>query len=441
MSSAQRIDVSTILDGIPISARQWLILFLGFITLSVDGFDVTSMGFIAPALIDDWHIARQALGPIMVSSLFGLACGSIISGPLADRYGRKTVIICSVGFFGLSSFVSAYAWNIASLTVLRFITGLGLGAAMPNITTLVAEFAPKRRRSQMSTVIHCGFNIGAAIGGLASDRLIHWFGWRSVLVAGGVLPVCLAIVLIYMLPESIRFLAQDKGNHPRLVSIINRFSPGMVSPSTQFYNSEDSNIGKSTIHALFMPGYRMGTWMIWLILCVGLFSVYLLSSWLPLLVRDSGLSLTQAVVIGSVFQIGGMVGNFSIGYIMDRWGAHKTIGCTLFIGACSALALAILHPSMSTLCLFVGLLGMSVNSVNPGCYALSAQFYPTFMRATGVSWATGIGRLGAIVGAGAGSLMLAANWSFNQVFLFLPLLLVIGVLATYGKAHSTGSKK
>ncbi|VFS45958.1 MFS transporter [Budvicia aquatica] len=147
MSSQQRVDVCTFLDDRPVSLRQWLIIFLGFITLSVDGFDVTAMGFIAPALIDDWQVARHDLGPLMMSGLFGLAAGSMISGPLADRFGRKIVIVGSVAFFGLASLISAWAWDLHSLTVLRFITGIGLGAAMPNITTLIAEFA-------QSAVVH-----------------------------------------------------------------------------------------------------------------------------------------------------------------------------------------------------------------------------------------------------------------------------------------------
>jgi AAHS family 4-hydroxybenzoate transporter-like MFS transporter len=142
MSTQEKIDISTVLDKHPISRRQWLIVFLGFFVLGIDGFDVTAIGFIAPALIDDWQISRHMLGPVMMSGLFGLAAGSLISGPLADRYGRKKLIIGSVIFFGASSLLSAWSWNLSSLTFFRFITGLGLGAAMPNITTLVAEYAP-----------------------------------------------------------------------------------------------------------------------------------------------------------------------------------------------------------------------------------------------------------------------------------------------------------
>lgn len=433
MSSQQRVDVCTFLDDRPVSLRQWLIIFLGFITLSVDGFDVTAMGFIAPALIDDWQVARHDLGPLMMSGLFGLAAGSMISGPLADRFGRKIVIVGSVAFFGLASLISAWAWDLHSLTVLRFITGIGLGAAMPNITTLIAEFAPKRCRSHMSTAIHCGFNTGAALGGLASDYLINFFGWRAVLVAGGILPICLTFILILLLPESARFLAQHQRYQERPRTMVNGFVAGLADSRTVFFNSEQQINEKSAVKSLFLPAYGFGTLMIWLTLFIGLFSVYLLASWLPLLVRDSGLTISQAVVIGAMFQMGGMVGNFCMGLAMDKWGQHRAIAMTILGGAIGAGVLALNEPSMAVLCPLVLVLGFTINGINPGCYALAAQFYPTRMRATGVSWATGIGRFGAITGAGIGAMMLSANWSFNQVFMFLPIPLLVGVWAVCAK--------
>ncbi|MFE8151310.1 aromatic acid/H+ symport family MFS transporter [Brenneria goodwinii] len=437
MSGQKQIDISTILDSQPITPRQWLIIFLGFITLAVDGFDVTAMGFIAPALIDDWQISRHELGPVMMSGLLGLACGSLISGPLADRHGRKTLIVGSVLFFGIGSLISAWSWDLLSLIIFRFLTGLGLGAAMPNITTLVAEYAPKRCRSHMSTAIHCGFNTGAALGGLASERLIEMFGWRSVFLAGGALPLMLTVVLLLYLPESMRFLVLHTRYQQRLARLLNRFIPQVADANTRFINSEPRITQKSAIGSLFHAPYAAGTLAIWATLFIGLFSVYLLSSWLPLMVRDAGLTLSQAVIIGAIFQVGGIAGNFCIGLEMDRWGKHRAIALTLLGGACGALLLGLHMPTLPLLCSLVLLLGFTINGINPGCYALAAHFYPTFMRATGVSWATGIGRLGAISGAGIGSAMLAANWSFSDVFLFLPLPLLFGALAMYLKKQNT----
>lgn len=441
MSIQEKIDISTVLDKHPISRRQWLIVFLGFFVLGMDGFDVTAIGFIAPALIEDWQISRHMLGPVMMSGLFGLAAGSLISGPLADHHGRKKLIIGSVLFFGISSLLSAWSWNLASLTFFRFITGLGLGAAMPNITTLVAEYAPGKYRSRLSTVIHCGFNTGAALGGLLSQQLLGAFGWRSVLVTGGILPLLLAIVLLRYLPESMHYLVQNPENKNNLRQLLNKFVPGIADEHSHFYTSEPQKAHASTARSLLHPPYTLGTIALWLTLFAGLFSVYLLSSWLPLMIKDAGLTLSQAVIMGSVFQMGGMMGNFCIGIEMDRWGRHCAIIVTLLGGACSALVLGLHNPSLPALCILVLMLGFTINGISPGCYALAAHFYPTSIRATGVGWATGIGRLGAITSAGAGSAMLAAGWAFSDVFLFLPLPLLIGALALYCKKQQLVTAK
>lgn len=435
MTTSARVDVGTFLDARSMGARQWLVLLLGFLVLVFDGFDTTAMGFIAPALIDDWGVLRQDLGPVMMSGLLGLAAGSLTAGPLADRLGRKLVIVGSVLFFGLWSLASAYATDIFTLSVLRFLTGMGLGASMPNTATLVAEYAPQRRRSQMVTFIYCGFAVGAALGGIGSKALIDHFGWRSVLVAGGVLPIAFAVLLLLLLPESIRFLAQHPALKDRLIRAVNKVAPGLANGDTQFYSSEEQVQSGSSVGALFAPGYRLGTCMIWLTLFMGLLTMYLLSSWLPLISRDAGLSLADAAIIGSLLQLGGVVGNVTVGLKMDRWNPHKVIALTILGGAACAVLIALLPPTMAVLCPLILLLGYFVNGVSPGCYALSAHFYPTRMRATGVSWATGIGRLGAISGAGIGALILAANWNFSQVFLFLAVPSLFGILAQYLKGR------
>ena len=435
MTTSKRVDVSTFMDSRKMSPRQWLVLLLAFLILIFDGFDTTSIGFIAPALIDDWGLQRQELGPVMMSGLLGLAFGSLTAGPLADRFGRRFVIIGSVLFFGIWSLASAYSTGIISLTVLRFLTGVGLGASMPNTATLISEFAPKRHRSHMVTFIYCGFTLGAALGGLGSEAMIEHFGWRSVLIAGGVLPIAFALLLVLTLPESIRFLAQNGAMKAHLIEAVNKIAPGLANHETQFYSSEQTVKSSGKVSALFAPGFRLGTCMIWVTLFMGLLTMYLLSSWLPLLSRDAGLTMGQAAIIGSLLQLGGLVGNFAVGMKMDHWDHHKVIGLTMFCGGACAVLIAMQQPTMLVLSPLILLLGYFINGVNTGSYALSAAFYPTQIRATGVCWATGIGRLGAISGAGIGALMLAAQWNFSQVFMFLAVPSLLGVAALWIKGR------
>lgn len=435
MANPPDVDVSTFMDARKMSTRQWLVLFLGFMVLVFDGFDTTAIGFIAPALVDDWGVLRQDLGPVMMSGLLGLAFGSLTAGPLADRFGRRPVIIGSVLLFGFWSLASAWSTGITSLTILRFLTGVGLGASMPNTATLISEYAPKRYRSHMVSFIYCGFAFGAALGGLGSEWLIENFGWRSVLVAGGVLPIAFALLLLLSLPESIRFLAQNSALKDRLIKEINKVAPGLANAQTRFHSSEAAIKATGKVSALFAPGFTLGTCMIWVTLFMGLLTMYLLSSWLPLLSRDAGLSMGQAALLGSLLQIGGMLGNFTVGMKMDRWEHHKVVGATVSCGGACAVLIALQQPTMQVLCPLILLLGYFLNGVNVGGYALAASFYPTQIRATGVCWATGIGRLGAISGAGIGALMLASQWNFSQVFLFLAIPSLIGVTALWIKSR------
>ncbi len=199
-------DVQALIDGQRFTGYQWLILVLCFLIVAIDGFDTAAIGYIAPALVQDWGIEKAALGPVMSAALFGLAFGAIFAGPLADRVGRKKVLVLSVFFFGACSLATAFAPTLGWLTVWRFLTGLGLGAAMPNAVTLTSEFAPQRRRAVLVNTMFCGFPLGSAAGGFVAAAMIPHFGWHSVLLLGGIVPLALALLLVLLLPESVRYM-------------------------------------------------------------------------------------------------------------------------------------------------------------------------------------------------------------------------------------------
>ncbi|WP_038822588.1 MFS transporter, partial [Pseudomonas syringae] len=200
------LDVQAFINAQPLSGYQWRIVALCFLIVFLDGLDTAAMGFIAPALSQEWGIDRASLGPVMSAALIGMVFGALGSGPLADRFGRKVVLVVAVFLFGIFSLASAYSSNIDQLLVLRLLTGLGLGAAMPNATTLLSEYTPERLKSLLVTSMFCGFNLGMACGGFVSAKLIPSMGWHSLPMLGGILPLVLAVVLMVWLPESARFL-------------------------------------------------------------------------------------------------------------------------------------------------------------------------------------------------------------------------------------------
>src|SRR6516225_12072931 len=223
------IDLVDFIDRQPVGGFQIRLLLTCAAVLFLDGFDTQAIGYVAPVLAKEWSLSKGALGPVFSAGLFGLMIGALVFGPVADRLGRKTVIIFSTLAFGLGALATAFAWDLTSLLVLRFLTGLGLGGAMPNAIALTSDFSPKRRRATMVMIMFCGFSIGAALGGLLAADMIPRFGWRAVFLIGGAAPLLMAPILVARLPESVRFLA-IRGDAMERVAVL----LGKISPTTAF---------------------------------------------------------------------------------------------------------------------------------------------------------------------------------------------------------------
>lgn len=444
MAAEAKIDISTFLDSRNVTGTTWFMLTISFIILIFDGFDTAVMGFLAPPLREAWGLDNAALGPVMMAGLCGLAVGALTAGPLADRLGRKVVVVGSIFFFGIWSIVSAFSGSVAALCFWRFLTGMGLGASMPNTVTLMSEYAPKRYRSWMVTVIYCGFSAGAALCGLVTAVFVAHWDWRAVLIAGGVVPIAFAIMLWIVLPESTRYLFLRPDKHDKLKKIINRVVPGLADDNTEFYTSEVC-IGttcKNTVSVLLRPEYRVGTITLWVAMLSVLFANYLLSSWLPSVAKASGMDMAHWAMVGATFQIGGVVGNFSVGWVMDRMEHHKVLVGALVLGGIFAATLAQMSLTLGTMIPLVFLIGITVSCVSTGLFALAAHTYPTEIRATGVSWSAGIGRLGSITGSGSGALILSLNFPPSSIFMFalIPLAISAAAIVVKGMYKPSHSK-
>ncbi len=248
-------------------------------------------------------VSNHQLGLVISAALIGLALGAIFSGPLADWLGRKKIIINSVFFFGFWTIATAFSHNVEQMMFFRFMTGLGLGAAMPNIGTLVSEYAPERQRSFIITVIFCGFTFGAAAGGFSASWLIPQFGWHSLMALGGILPLLFAPLLIWLLPESVRFLVIKQAPAARIRAILNRLYPGQISDNVRFILPAQPAAGNA-MRIVLSRQYGFGSLMLWLVYFMGLFLVYILGSWLPTLVKAVGMTVSQAAIMTAIYQGG-----------------------------------------------------------------------------------------------------------------------------------------
>ena len=414
--SASPIDVAEFIDAQPVGGFQIRLLLTCAAVLFFDGFDTQAIGFVAPALAKEWGVTKVALGPVFSAGLFGLMIGALLFGPLADRVGRRKIIIVSTLAFGLGALATAFVNDVGSLIVIRFLTGLGLGGAMPNTVALTTEFNPRRRRATMVMIMFCGFSIGAALGGLLAAALIPQFGWRSEFVVGGVAPLLLAPILALRLPESVRFLALGRGADTRVAHLLLLVNPGAAfAPATRFVVDEPGLSGIPVQH-LFTSGRTIPTLLLWVVFFMSLLDLYFLSNWLPTVLNDLGASLSQAAAIGSMLQVGGVVGTIALGSVIDRF-SFRALALVYFAAVFAVGAIGQLGHSAIFVTVAIFAAGFCVVGGQIAANALAAGFYPTSVRATGVGWALGIGRVGAIVGPLIGGALLDMKWSPGEVFL------------------------
>src|SRR5947209_5710055 len=300
MAEAQSVNVQTFLNTHRFSSFQWVIFALCFIIVLMDGFDTAAIGFIAPSLVQEWGVARPDLGPVLSGALFGLAAGALLSGPIADRLGRKVVLVASVLIFGVACFASSFAGSLWQLTVLRFITGLGLGAAMPNAVTLVSEFCPDRWRSTLTNAMFCGFPLGAALGGFLAAWMIPHFGWRSVLLLGGVVPLVLLILLLAKMPESVRYMVANNKPVERIRAALARISGDAVQATAFMMTESAPQTGSKGLGVVLSRSYIIGSVMLWVAYFMGLVIFYASINWMPILLKDAGLPPQRATLISAL---------------------------------------------------------------------------------------------------------------------------------------------
>jgi MFS transporter, AAHS family, 4-hydroxybenzoate transporter len=436
---ASPVDVAGFIDRQPVGGFQIKLLLTCAAVLFLDGFDTQAIGYVAPALAKEWSLTRAALGPVFSAGLFGLMIGALILGPLADRVGRRNIIIFSTLAFGLGTLATAFIGDVNTLLAIRFLTGLGLGGAMPNAVAMTSEFSPHRRRATLVMIMFCGFSVGAALGGLLAAALIPQFGWRSVFVVGGVAPLLLVPILAWRLPESVRFLALSGRAHARVAELLGHINPKAAPASgTQFVVHEPVLAGIPVRH-LFLEGRTLPTLLLWIVFFMSLLDLYFLSNWLPTVLSDLGASVSAAAVIGSMLQVGGVVGTFALGSVIDRF-SFRALALVYFAAVFAVGAIGQLSHSVAFVTMAIFAAGFCIVGGQIAANALAATFYPTAVRATGVGWALGIGRVGSIIGPLVGGALLSAKWSTGSVFMAAATAALCAALAAFSLSRLAGMR-
>jgi len=375
------IDVDQVLESGRLRGPVLVVLLCAASTLILDGFDIQAAGFAAPALVNDLHVTRAALGPALAASLVGMALGAAGIGALGDRWGRRRTLLLSTALFGIATLLAATATSVATLALWRFITGIGLGGALTTATALVAEFSPRRLRAQAIGAIQMGVPIGGMTGAALAAELIPSYGWRSVFVVGGALPVLAAAVMYFVLPESPCFLAAQG----------------------------QSATGRSGMRALFTPQLRWDTAIVSLAFLTNMYAVYAFFSWAPLVLTSLGFELVTAVRGALVFNLAGIVGVITISLLISRLGSRRPLAVFAFVSAAALTWLALFAHGLLPLMGGIAVAGAAISAVQVGMYTLAAHVFPTECRTSGIGWVLGTGRVGGIASALGGGLLLTLS--------------------------------
>jgi len=356
------------------------------------------------------------MGPVFAAANFGVLIGSLLFSMLADKIGRRPVIVWSTAFFSVMTVATAYAQNLDQLLWLRFIAGVGLGCIVPNATALVGEFSPRASRVTFVMCITVGFTVGAMIGGFVAAWLIPAFGWRSVFIFGGAVPLVIAIVMLWSLPESLQFLAVRKRRLDQLSRWLKQLAPSLkVDASTQYIANETSQGGVPFWH-LFREGRAVFTVLLWIVNFMNILMLYSLSNWLPTLVTGMGYDQQTSVLVATLLQVGGTIGTFGLAWVIARRGFVPILMTSFAVAVISIALIGQPGISLTVLSVMVFIAGWCVVGGQPGLNALSASFYPTYLRATGVGAGLGVGRIGAIVGPYIGGVLIGRQWGSQELF-------------------------
>ncbi|MBO0875119.1 MAG: MFS transporter [Pseudonocardia sp.] len=425
------IQLPEFIDERRVSPFQYGVVALCGAVMFIDGFDTQAISYAAPHIAREWGLSPALLGPIFSSALVGLMVGYLVLAPLSDRFGHRRMLVAATAAFAVCTLGAVWTTNVTELMALRFLTGLGLGAAAPSAIALTGEFSPKRLRATFVLAIYCGFSLGFALAGLGAGALIGPYGWRSLFWVGAVVPLLLVPALHWLMPESPLFLIR-RGADPLRISRVFRRIDRALSPTQtlRFAVAEAETTGRAALSSLFTGGRLLGTALLWIVFAINLAEFYALQSWLPTILTGQHYTMSTVVTATTLTTVGGIVAAFATGPAMDRVGPYGTVAVVYLVG-CVFVALSGVALGAPVWLLLVAnfFAGVCVSGGQKSVIALATVYYPTAIRSSGVGWALGIGRVGGILGPLAVGAALTAHWPVKSVFYAMAIPMLIAGLA------------
>lgn len=422
----RQIDVHTVIDGARFTRFHWMVMALCALLLIFDGYDLFIYGVVLPSIMQQWNLTPLQAGALGSYALFGMMFGALAFGTLADRIGRKKGIAICFVLFSSATILNGFASSPTEFGIFRFLAGLGCGGLMPNAVALMNEYAPKRLRSTLVAVMFSGYSLGGMLAAGVGIYMLPRFGWESMFFAAAI-PLLLLPLILWKLPESVGFLVRQ-GRHEQARAILAKVDPELrIDAADQLQMTDAKGHGVAVLE-LFREGRALRTLCLWLAFFCCLLMVYALSSWLPKLMAGAGYSLGSSLSFLLALNFGGMAGAILGGWLGDRFNLGKVM-VAFFVAAAVSISLLGFKSPTPLLYGLIFIAGATTIGTQILLYAGAAQFYGLSIRSTGLGWASGIGRNGAIVGPLLGGALMAINLPLQLNFIAFAVPGAIAALA------------
>ncbi|WP_428374255.1 MFS transporter [Lichenicoccus sp.] len=422
-------DITRVLDEAPVGRLMVRVGLLCGLVALLDGTDTTSIGVTASLILDELGLSPGHLGPIFSSALLGAMLGAATFGSLADRLGRKSMLLVATALFSVFTAMTALAGSFSALLIIRFLLGIGLGGAAPCFIALTSEYAPKSHRRLITGLIWTAFPFGVILGAMVNAYLLAHSSWHAVFFFGGALPLAACVAVALWLPESLRFLLVKRPDSEEIGRIMRHVAPTLP-PMARIVGSELKSEGPAT--GLFHGGRTLETVPLWLAFMAAFGMTAATFFWSPILLHGHGISLPKAsLIVGVGGGVGSLFGAAGAGRLMEKFGSETILATTFLLATLTTATLgyAARFPVPMVLDVLANAVLMAGIST-AGMLALSAGLYPTAIRSTGVGWAMGAGRLGEVImPLLIGALMVRIGTLGETVFLLVAIAPLIGALS------------
>ena len=429
------ISLDDVIDGQRMRRSTIVLLAVATLAMMSDGFDLSAIGYVGPELVKAWHIGRAQLVPVFSAGIVGLLVGAPLLGFVGDRLGRKTAILIGLSIVGMVTLATMAATSLTQFTVLRFITGTGLGGVIPNVIALVAENSPRRSRGMSIVIVNFGIPAGIALPGLVAATLVPRFGWPALLLVGGLLPLLVAAIAAVLLPESLRYLAQRGDRDAQVRRQVAAMRPDLPIAADASFRApgQARPVASGSPRGLFRDGLAAITPLLWFALAANQMVNFFALSWLPTLLQSAGASTAQAGVNASLFSLGGLAGGVCLTFIVDRLGIIP-MALLFLVGVPFVAAIGMPHLAPAAFSGVIAGAGFCVTGINFSMSATLGMIYPTPVRSLGTGWGQSVGRVGSLAAPLVGGVLLGLQLPLQEVLFAPALALALGAVAAIAAA-------